>query len=117
VEKHVKSQKIIKFAAVAVLGFAANAALADCAFPKPPQEIPDGKSASEDQMKSAMNAFKAYKTELEAFGACLDTEAKESASMAAKAMQSKKIAAANEEFENKAKAFNEQVRIFKSKAG
>jgi hypothetical protein len=112
----VKSQ-IIKFAVVAVLGFAASSAFAECAFPKPPQEIPDGKSASEDQMKSAMNAFKSYKTELDAYGACLDTEAKESSSMAAKAMQSKKIAAANEEFENKAKAFNEQVRIFKAKAG
>ena len=111
-----KSQ-IVKFAVVAVLGFAANAALADCAFPKAPQELPDGKSASEDQMKNAMNAFKAYKVELDAFGACLDAEAKESSSMAAKAMQSKKIAAANEEFESKAKAFNEQVRIFKSKNG
>lgn len=112
-----KSQKIVKFAVVAVLGFAANSALADCAFPKAPQEIPDGSSATEDQMKAAMNAFKTYKSELEAFGACLDGEAKDSSSMAAKAMQSKKIAAANEEFESKAKAFNEQVRIFKSKAG
>ena len=111
-----KSQ-MIKLAAVAVLGFAAEAALADCTFPKAPQELPDGKSASEEQMKSAMNAFKAYKTELDAFGACLDTEAKETSTMAAKAMQSKKIAAANEEFETKAKAFNEQVRIFKAKAG
>jgi hypothetical protein len=117
VETEVKSQKIVKFAVVAVLGFAANATFAECAFPKAPQEIPDGSSATEDQMKSAMNAFKTYKSELESFGACLDNEAKESSSMAAKAMQSKKIAAANEEFESKARAFNEQVRIFKAKAG
>jgi hypothetical protein len=109
--------KLIKFAVVAVMGFAANSAMADCAFPKAPQEIPDGSSASEERMKAAMNAFKVYKSELESFGACLDAESKESASMAAKSMQSKKIAAANEEFESKAKAFNEQVRIFKSKAG
>lgn len=112
-----KSSKLIKLAVVAVFGFAGTAAMADCAFPKAPQEIPDGSSASEDQMKAAMNAFKSYKSDLEAFGACLDAEAKASASMAAKAMQSKKIAAANEEFESKAKAFNEQVRIFKSKNG
>jgi hypothetical protein len=111
------SQKMINFAVVAVLGFVANTAWADCTFPKPPQQIPDGSSATEEQMKTAMNAFKTYKADLETFGACLDAEAKQSSSMAAKSMQSKKIAAANEEFENKAKAFNEQVRIFKSKAG
>lgn len=106
--------------AVIAIAFAANVAQADCAFPKPPTTIPDGKTASEAEMMEAMNTFKAYNADVTAFGACLEQETKEKAAgtaqlMQMKTMQSKKINAAVEELQAKAKLFNEQVRIYKAR--
>lgn len=102
------------------LGFGLSAH-ADCPFPKAPATIPDGKTAAEAEMIAAMNAFKAYNEEVKAFQVCLDEETKGRAgsgnSMAFKAMQAKKLAAAVDELQDKAKLFNEQVRIFKARSG
>lgn len=103
--------------ALLACSFAVNA---DCAFPKAPASIPDGKTASEGDMVAAMNAFKAYNEEVKAFGACLEQETKDKAAgtaqlMQLKTMQTKKHNAAVAELEQKAKLFNEQVRIFKSR--
>jgi hypothetical protein len=97
-------------------------AQADCAFPKAPASVPDGKTASEPEMIAAMNAFKAYNDEVTAFGACLEEETKSKAAgtaqlMQLKSMQAKKHNAAVAELQVKAKQFNEQVRIFKSRNG
>jgi hypothetical protein len=106
----------------AVLLFLAGsfAAHADCVFPKAPATIPDGKTASEQDMVTAMTAFKAYNDEVKAFGNCLDEETKSKAAgsaqlMQLKTMQSKKLNAAITELETKAKLFNEQVRAYKSR--
>lgn len=106
----------------AALAFAACAATAqaECAFPKAPASIPDGKTASESEMVAAMQAFKSYNEEVTAFGACLEEETKNKAAgtaqlMQLKTMQTKKHNAAIDELQAKAKLFNEQVRIFKSK--
>lgn len=95
---------------------------ADCPFPKAPATIPDGNTAAEAEMIEAMKAFKAYNEEVVGFQACLDEETKEKAasgsgSMSFKTMQAKKLKAAIEELETKAKQFNEQVRIFKARQG
>jgi len=94
------------------LGMSAHA---ECAFPKAPASIPDGKTASEPEMVAAMNAFKAYNEEVVAFGACLDEETRSASNMQVKTMKAKKISAAQDELQAKAKAFNEQVRIFKAR--
>lgn len=106
------------FAALAFLF--AGCAQADCAFPKAPASIPDGKTASEAEMLEAMAAFKAYNDEVNAFGKCLEEETKSKAAgtaqlMQLKTMQTKKLNAAVDELQAKAKLFNEQVRIFKSR--
>jgi hypothetical protein len=90
---------------------------AECPFPKAPASVPDGKTAAEAEMIAAMQAFKAYNEEVKAFQTCLDEETKEKAGagMTFKTMQSKKLAAAVNELETKAKQFNEQVRIFKAR--
>ncbi len=107
---------------LAILAFASLSlsAQADCTYPKAPASIPDGKTASEAEMVSAMTAFKAYDAEVKAFGACLDEETKQKAAgtaqlMQIKTMQSKKLNAAVEELQSKAKEFNEQVRVFKAR--
>lgn len=98
---------------VALLSLGFGAAHAECPFPKAPASIPDGSTASEPEMIAAMNAFKTYNDEVTAFAACLDKE--DASSMAAKTMKSKKISAAQDELQSKAKLFNEQVRIFKAR--
>ena len=115
---HTKKAGILALASLSLaLSFSAQA---DCAFPKAPAAIPDGKTASETEMVAAMNAFKAYNEEVNAFSACLDDETKSKASgtaqlMQLKSMQAKKHNAAVAELQEKAKAFNEQVRIYKAR--
>lgn len=98
-------------------------AQADCTYPKPPDAVPDGKTASEPEMIAAMAAFKKYNTDVDAYLVCLDEEtsaktkdaAGASAIMQIKAMQSKKRSSASDERQAKIDEFNKQVRTFKSK--
>lgn len=114
-----RAAKLKTGAAIALLAFSFSVN-ADCAFPKAPATIPDGNSASEAEMIAAMQAFKAYNDEVTAFGECLDQETKDKAAgtaqlMQLKTMQTKKHNAAVAELQEKAKLFNEQVRIFKAR--
>jgi hypothetical protein len=115
-----KARALLGTIALLLFGFSIPA-YAECPFPKAPATIPDGKTAPEGEMIAAMNAFKTYNEEVKVFQTCLQTETKEKAAsgggtMQFKAMQSKKLAAAVEELEKKAKLFNEQVRIFKARS-
>ena len=104
--------------AIALLSFGFYVpAHAECPFPKAPATIPDGKTAPEADMLEAMKTFKAYSEEVKAFQACLDQAISGGGTMQFKAMQSKKLAAAVEELQSKAKLFNEQIRIFKARSG
>ena len=72
-------------------------------------------------MLAAMTAFKTYDAEVKAYGACLEQETKDKAAgtaqlMQLKTMQTKKLNAAVEELQGKAKEFNEQVSVFKARA-
>jgi hypothetical protein len=111
--------------AIAALGIAlasfSLAAHADCSYPKAPAAMPDGKTASEAEMIEAMKAFKAYNEEVTAFATCLDVETKNKAAgtaqlMQLKTLQMKKHNAAVDELQQKAKVFNEQVRLYKARA-
>lgn len=112
---------LISFTALS-LAFSLSAH-AECSYPKAPDSLPDGKSASEPEMVAAMSAFKQYNTDVDAYLACLDEEtaakSKEagaaSAIMQIKAMQSKKRSSANDERQAKIDEFNKQVRTFKAK--
>ncbi|HEX7117034.1 MAG TPA: hypothetical protein VF193_18040 [Steroidobacter sp.] len=104
-------------AAIAALSLSAQA---ECPFPQAPATIPDGRTATEEEMIAAMNAFKAYNDAVVAFGECLEEETKAKAASTAqlmqlKTLQMKKHNAAVDELQAKAKLFNEQVRIFKSR--
>jgi len=113
---------IISLVGVVSLGLS-MAASADCAFPKAPSAIPDGKSASEADMLAAMSAFKQYNTEVDSYLTCLDQETNEKikdtaaagAIMQIKALQQKKRGSASDERQAKVESFNEQVRAFKSR--
>ena len=113
---------LISLASVVSLACSISA-YAECTYPKAPDAIPDGKTASEPEMIAAMSAFKQYNADVDAYLACLDEEtaakSKEasgaSAIMQIKAMQSKKRASATDERQAKIDEFNKQVRSFKSK--
>jgi hypothetical protein len=95
---------------------------AECPFPKAPATIPDGKTASEPDMVAAMKAFKSYNEEVQGFAKCLDDESSDPSlsppqKMQLKTLQKKKQDAAMKELQEKAAAFNEQVRVFKSRSG
>ncbi|MFC4309317.1 hypothetical protein ACFPN2_09515 [Steroidobacter flavus] len=114
------NRKLLTIGAAFALAFGVATAQAECAFPKAPASIPDGKTASEPEMVAAMQAFKAYNEEVNAFGACLEEETKSKAAgtaqlMQLKTMQTKKHNAAIDELQAKAKLFNEQVRVFKAR--
>src|SRR5215471_2720845 len=81
---------------------------ADCAYPKAPQKIPDGKTASESEMVEAMSTFKQYNGDVHTYTACLENETAEKIRDAAgstaltvqiKALQSKKHNAAVDELQ------------------
>lgn len=112
--------KQIKFTAALALAAFSFSVQADCSYPKAPASVPNGATASEAEMISAMNAFKTYDADVKSFGACLEQETKEKSAgtaqlMQLKTMQTKKLNAAVEELQAKAKEFNEQVRVFKAR--
>jgi 3-keto-L-gulonate-6-phosphate decarboxylase len=97
---------------------------ADCTYPKQPDSVPDGKTASEAEMVSAMTTFKQYNADVTSYLACLDSETSDkireaggatSAIMQIKSMQSKKHNSAVDELTAVTGKFNEQVRTFKAR--
>jgi len=114
------NRKLLNLGAVIAFAAFAATAQAECACPKAPDSIPDGKTASEPEMVAAMQAFKTYNEAVNAFGACLEEETKSKSAgtaqlMQLKTMQTKKHNAALVELQSKAKLFNEQVRVFKAR--
>jgi hypothetical protein len=114
----VMNRNLLKLgAAFAVASFPVHA---ECTYPRAPATIPNGATATEQEMLAAMQAFKVYNEEVSAFGSCLDEETRSKAAgtaqlMQLKTMQTKKHNAAVAELQNKAREFNEQVRIFKAR--
>jgi hypothetical protein len=114
------NRTVIKLSVALALAVGSLSAQAECSYPKAPASVPNGSTASEQEMIAAMQAFKAYDAEVNAFGTCLEEETKNKAAgtaqlMQLKTMQAKKHNAAVAELQTKAKEFNEQVRIFKSR--
>ncbi|PZN30953.1 MAG: hypothetical protein DIU71_11080 [Proteobacteria bacterium] len=107
------SLKYLKTTAALVLATCALSAQAECVYPKAPDTIPDGATATEQEMIAAMQAFKAYDAAVVAFRECVEKES--GTSMQAKSMQMRKVNAAVDELQTKAKQFNEQVRVFKAR--
>lgn len=100
-------------------------AQADCAYPKPPGEIPNPKAATEAEMIEAMKNFKAYNADVDAYVTCLDKETEEKvkeasaagAIMQIKAIQAKKKSSATDERQATIESFNKAVREFKASRG
>ncbi len=114
--------KLVPIAVVALL--AGGAAEAACIYPRAPQRIPDGKTATYDQMVAAHQEVKQFNDDINAYNACLDLEMTQLEKSGLydelrleelRAMHVKKNNAAVDEVQAIADAFNEQLAIFKTR--
>ena len=95
----------------------APAAQAACEYPAN-VKIPDGTSATQDEITAASAAVKKYLADMEAYTTCLDAEVAavpvEQQTPEVKAMHVKRYNAAVDAMELTANNFNEQLRAFKA---
>jgi hypothetical protein len=119
--------KIRMAATLALAGLLTSGwAAAECVYPKAPTSIPDGKTATEEEMLNGMRAVREYNTQVTAYLNCLDLQTQTDISAAGadapkerieqiKAINAKRHNAAVEELEAHAARFNEQVKAFKAR--
>ncbi|TAK54371.1 MAG: hypothetical protein EPO25_07430 [Gammaproteobacteria bacterium] len=110
----------ILIAALATLATAT--AQAACIYPRAPEQLPDGNTASYDEMVAAQQAVRQFNEDITAYNTCLDLEMKsfeesglydEARLTELRAMQAKKNNSAVDEVEAIVSRFNEQLRAFK----
>lgn len=106
----------------ATAALTATMAAAACIYPRPPDNIPDGRTATYDEMVTAQQAVKAFDTDISAYNTCLQMELAallanpdldEMRRAEIEAMYVKKNNAAVDEVQTVADRFNEQLRAFK----
>ena len=88
---------------------------ADCVLPPAPSKIPDGSTASEQEMMTAMQTLKQYNGDVDTYLKCLDFEAKQN--RLSKGDEERMHNSAVDTLQKVANKFNEQVRTFKAKSG
>jgi hypothetical protein len=112
--------------ALSALATLAGPAYADCTYPPPPSKLPDGNSATMQEMVEAKKAVTQYNQDINAYVACIKLEHETAVSNAGdkitpeqKAQMDKievqKNNAAVDQLQSIAERFNEQVRIYKQK--
>ncbi|HEX2492605.1 MAG TPA: hypothetical protein VHK24_02435 [Steroidobacter sp.] len=105
---------------------AMSAASAECVYPKPPASMPNGATATEEEMVAGMKATKEYNNEVTAYLSCLEMEMNARVEAAGadapadqiaqiKAIHTKRHNAAVDELEAHAARFNEQVKVYKTR--
>jgi hypothetical protein len=104
----------------------AVAAQAECSYPKEPSNLPDGATATQEQMVEGMKAVKEYNNQVTAYLSCLEQEMNARVEAAGpdapaeqleqiRAIHTKRHNAAVDALEQTAARFNEQVKTFKSR--
>jgi hypothetical protein len=121
-------------ATVLIMGLAANAAYADCSYPAPPAKLPDGNTATLEEMVAGQKTVKEYDKAINAYIACIQLERSDKVQQAAKSgekptaeqkkamddlerMEVQKHNAAVDQLQSVADRFNEQVKVYKAKNG
>ena len=89
------------------------AAYANCRLPPAPSKIPDGATASQQQMLTAMQTIQEYNHDVQTYLQCLKFEVRQN-QLSPDGQVSLHNAAVNQ-LQQIAAKFNRQVRIFKSK--
>lgn len=120
------------FAIAATAVLSAGTAYADCSYPPPPDHLPDGNTATLQEMVEAQKTVKEYDKAINAYVACIQLERDDAVGKLAKpgetptpeqkkAMQDmerveiQKHNAAIDQLQSVADRFNEQVKVYKAK--
>jgi len=131
-ENDMKTLIVALIAASGLYGAVAHGA---CAYPKAPESIPDGETATKEDMLAAKQAIGKYNDEMTAYLSCIKLESDEDLAAMEKEADSsaegkKALAAKKQDYELKhtqkhnaavdevtsvVERFNEQVRLFKKK--
>ncbi len=106
------SYKLLLAAAIAG-SLVGPVALANCRMPAAPSKIPDGATASEQQMITAMQTIKEYNRDVQTYMKCLDFEVRQNRLTPGDQVSLHNTALS--ELREIATEFNRQVKIFKSK--
>ncbi len=121
--------KVLFLAGLAGLAALAGPAFADCSYPPPPAKLPDGNTATMQEMLDAKKAVTQYNKDINAYVACIKLEhdaavtkvgdkptPEQKADMARmEQVEVQKNNAAVDQLQSIADRFNEQVRIYKAK--
>lgn len=117
-------KNLIPLFAILSLG-AAAVAQADCSYPRAPERMPDGSTASLDDMKAAKGQVEKYNKDMEAYLSCIKLEHDDAITKGTSLSedQKKQIAmmyaqkndAAVDELQAVAGRFNDQVKAYKAK--
>ena len=114
------------YSLAAAVALFSGPAYAACTYPKAPESLPDGATATLEQMVAAQKAVKQFDQEITAYTSCIKLEhdatlTKEGEKMTPEQkaemsrVQVQKHNAAVEEDEALAARFNDQVKAFKAK--
>jgi hypothetical protein len=109
----------------AILPLCLATAYADCSYPRAPDKIPNGSTASLDEMKTAKSQVEKYNKDMEAYLSCIKLEHDDAVTKGTAlseeqkkqmaTMHAQKNDAAVDELQSVASRFNEQVRAYKAK--
>jgi hypothetical protein len=103
---------------------ASGAAHATCIYPRAPDKLPDGATATYDEMVAGQKVVQQFNEDINAYNSCLDLELADLAKSGAydenrlqelRVIQAKKNNAAVDEVQAIADRFNEQLRVFKAR--
>jgi hypothetical protein len=117
----------------ALLAIACTAALsagnayADCSYPAAPTSLPDGRTATLEEMVAGQKAVKDYDAAMKSYVDCIDKELEDNLAKAGDSlkpaqktemqkMEAQKHNAAIDQLQSVADRFNEQVKVFKQRS-
>ena len=116
---------LLAFAATAALS--AGAAYADCPYPAAPDKLPDGATATLQDMLAGQKAVGEYNKSVNDYVACIDKELEDALAKSGdkikpeqkadmQRVETQKHNAAIDQLQSVADRFNEQVKVFKAKS-
>ena len=117
-----KSPFLAEVAMMTTLG--AASASAACIYPRPPENVPDGATATYEEMVEAQKAVKQFDADVTAYNTCLELELQallanpeidEGRKQELRVMQAKKNNAAVDDVQAVVDRFNEQLRVFRER--
>ena len=101
-------------------------AYADCPYPAAPAKIPDGATATLEEMLAGQKAVKEYEKAINDYNACIDKELEDDIAKAGdqlkpqqkaemQKIEAQKHNAAVDQLQSVADRFNEQIKVFKAR--